>query len=338
MANNFYDEWLETPDRIQEELLDCHAVARDKDIPWVSTPQDVKVKLMVANNLGFATMGSNVLKAEIPVGWHTGKHRHGEESMHILDGEGFSIIDGLRFDWHKSTTLQIPFWADHQHFNTGNVPALYISGMAFDLERFVRVARIQQIETCGPNDPAMIAGVPPQRTQYYPDGSRAAIHIEDAPSNHDLGEDELSYNPQGKIAASKNQHDFLQYLVVPKNGFRANCVAVTHQWIEPPFHQSGRHKHLEAVVYAVEGKGFTEMQGRQVPWEAGDVLYVPPAMWEHQHMNANPDPIKQVRIGFGIRAWFTALWPEGFTSQRVYDEQGNPIEAGRIVRTRERSR
>ena len=79
---------------------------------------------MVANDLGYATMGSNVLKAEIPVGWHTGKHRHGEESMHILEGEGFSIIDGQRFDWHKSSTIQIPYWAEHQHFNTGNVPVL----------------------------------------------------------------------------------------------------------------------------------------------------------------------------------------------------------------------
>ena len=31
----------------------------------VSTPQDARVKLMVARELGYATMGSNVLKAEI---------------------------------------------------------------------------------------------------------------------------------------------------------------------------------------------------------------------------------------------------------------------------------
>src|SRR5262249_37879629 len=132
MAKNFYDEWLAAPDQIHDELINCRAVARDRDIPWVSTPQDAKVKLMIANELGFATMGSNVIKAEIPVGWHTGKHRHGEESMHILEGEGFSIINGQRFDWHKNSTLQIPFGAEHQHFNTGTVPVLSISGMIFD--------------------------------------------------------------------------------------------------------------------------------------------------------------------------------------------------------------
>jgi gentisate 1,2-dioxygenase len=134
----------------------------------VSTPHDVKVKLMVANQLGFTTMGSNVLKSEIPVGWHTGKHRHGEESMHILDGEGFSIINGQRFNWHKSSTLQIPFWAEHQHFNTGNEPVLILHGMTFDLERFVRIARIEQLETCGPNDPAVLAAMPEETRNTIP--------------------------------------------------------------------------------------------------------------------------------------------------------------------------
>ena len=128
MAKTFYDEWLEAPNKIQDELEECELVARDRDIPWVSTPHDAKVKLMVANHLGFTTMGSNVLKSEIPVGWHTGKHRHGEESMHILEGQGFSIIEGQRFDWHESSTLQIPFWAEHQHFNTDPVkPAVWMA-------------------------------------------------------------------------------------------------------------------------------------------------------------------------------------------------------------------
>jgi mannose-6-phosphate isomerase-like protein (cupin superfamily) len=307
LVTTFYDDWLAAQGQIHDELLATPPVARDKDIPWVSTPQDVRVKLMVANNLGFASMGSNVLKAEIPVGWHTGKHRHGEESMHILAGEGFSIIDGRRFDWHKSSTIQIPYWAEHQHFNTGTETVLYISAMAFDLERFVRLARLEQLETCGPNAASVLDEV-----------------------------DDPSYESLGNIAAVKNQHDFIQYLVQPKNGFRANEVAITHQWIEPAYHHSGRHRHLEAVVYAVEGRGYTEMQGRRVEWEAGDVLYVPPAMWEHEHRNDNPNPIKQLRIAFGIRQWFVDLWPDGFQSQRIYDQAGKPIEAGPIERHRER--
>jgi len=41
---------------------------------------------------------------------------------------------------------------------------------------------------------------------------------------------------------------------------------------------------------------------------------------------------------FRDQAWFTSIWPQGFTSTRIYDDQGNPIESGRIVRNRERTR
>lgn len=325
----FYDEWLAASSEIQRELRLTPLVSRDRDIPWVETPQDAKVKLMVANGLGYATMGSNVLKAEIQVGWHTGKHRHGEESIHILSGEGFSVIDGERFDWHTGSSLHIPFWATHQHVNTGDVTVVYLSAMAWDLDRFLRVARIEQLENCGPSKAAALGAIPTSDGDYYADGNRAVIHIEDAPTD-------FEFEPQGQIAGLKNQHDFVQYLIVPKNGFRTRSVAITHQWTEPPYHQSGRHKHLEAIVYAVEGKGVTEMEGETVAWEAGDVLYVPPAMWEHEHVNDNPFPIKQLRIAFGIRQWITDVWPEGFTNQRIYDADGNPLEARPIERERER--
>lgn len=329
-VSNFYDEWLAAGDRIQEQLRRSPAVARDRDIPWVRTRQDARVKLMVANSLGFATMGINVLKAEIPVGWHTGKHSHGEEGMHILRGSGFSIVDGQRFSWHEGTTLHLPYRSVHQHFNTGDEPALYLSGMVFDLEVFVHLARLEQIEDCGPNDPSILASFPAEASQYYANGARAAIHLEDAPMD-------ASFEPQ-KVAATQNQHHETRYLTVPANGFRPVSVAVTHQWEEPPFHHSGRHKHLEAVVYALKGEGFSDFEGEHHHWEAGDVLHVPPAMWEHEHYNDNPNPIEQLRIESGIRFWFTQAWPEGYTSTRIMDEHGNPIVAGAIERQRERER
>ena len=328
----YYDEWLGTRAVIEEEFNRSPVVARDADIPWVETPQDARSKLMLGTGMGFASMGSNVVKAEIPVGWRTGRHRHGEESLHILEGEGCSVIDGERFDWHKSSTIQIPFGAEHQHFNTGDIPVTYLSGMTWDLERFLRVARLEQLEECGPIEDGRLDSLPAATGDYYANGDRAVIHLEDAPT------EDPTFSEQGKIAATKNQHDFVQHLVNTYNGFRIGSVAVTHQWIEPAFHRSGKHAHLEAVVYAVEGQGYTEMNGQRVYWEAGDMLYVPPAMWEHQHTNDNPTPVKQLRIAFGIRRWTTALWPDGFTNRRSYDADGNPIEAGPIVREREHYR
>ncbi len=329
MQNTFYDQWLAAEEKIQAEFRRAPHVARDRDIPWVATRQDAKVKLMVSDSTGFATMGSDVLKAEIPVGWHTGTHRHGEESLHILEGEGFSIINGQRFDWHKGSTIQVPFWAEHQHFNTGSEPALYISGMTFTLERWLKLARLQQIEDCGPNDPARLADFPAQESEYYPDGARALIHLEEAPAD-------AEFPLWNATEATRNQHHYTKYLVQPENGFRAKTVAVTHLWEEPAGTHSGRHKHLEAMVYAWDGKGMSELEGHEEEWQAGDVLHVPPCMWEHEHFNHSTNSYWQLRIQYGIRLWFQDIWPEGFSPKRIFDQQGRPIERGAIERVRER--
>jgi len=86
---NFYDEWLAAGERIQTAFRDSPTVARDVDIPWIRTRQDAKVKLMVSNSR-FPMMGGGVLRGEIPVGWNTGQHAHGEESLRVLRGRGFS--------------------------------------------------------------------------------------------------------------------------------------------------------------------------------------------------------------------------------------------------------
>ncbi|HLH26104.1 MAG TPA: cupin domain-containing protein [Chloroflexota bacterium] len=326
----FYDEWLAAGPQIDEAFRRSPMIAHDRDIPWVRTRQDARVKLMLSNTLGFPTMGGCVVKAEIPVGWHTGKRSHGEEAVYLLQGEGFSVVDGQRLDWHTGTTLQIPYRAVHQHFNTGATPALYLSATCSELERFVHLARLEQLEDCGPNDPAVLATVPPETSQLWQrDGRRLALHLEDAPCN--IGE-----TGANKLEANENQHDQSWYLADPRNGFQFTSVGITHIFEEPPYHHSGRHKHLEAVIYVLSGEGYSDVRGEAQHWEAGDVLHVPPAMFEHEHYNDSPYPLRYMRIQFGIRYWFTGIWPEGYTSRRIYDEHGKPIIAGHIERVRER--
>ena len=107
--SSYYDDWLLAGERAQEAFRCSPMIAKDRELPWERTRQDARSKLMIAKRLGFPTMGSNVIKAEIPVGWHTGKHVHGEESIHILKGRGFSIINGQRFDTTDTTYQQTNF-------------------------------------------------------------------------------------------------------------------------------------------------------------------------------------------------------------------------------------
>ena len=54
------------------------------------------------------------------------------------------------------------------------------------------------------------------------------------------------------------------------------------------------------MVYAYGGTGYSEMEGHEEPWEKGDVLHVPPCMWEHEHYNPSTESYWQLRIQYAI--------------------------------------
>ncbi len=47
------------------------------------------------------------------------KHRHTYETiLFVLEGSGYSVVEGDRVEWEAGDALHIPPWAWHQHFNT----------------------------------------------------------------------------------------------------------------------------------------------------------------------------------------------------------------------------
>lgn len=318
----FYDEWLRAGEEVDAAFKRSPGVSRDAEREWVATRQDARAKLMLAEELGFPTMGGAVLKAEIPVGSHTGAHRHGEEAIHIVRGNGFAVIDGHRFDVRTGSTLHVPYRSAHQLVNTGEEPLLYVAANTLPLERFVNLSRVEQLEDHGDNGAELLA-MPAEDSPRLPSGRRVVIHLDEAPTYADMDAESMP-------AAYRDQHGDVHYLIVEQNGFRfPTSVAMTHIFEEPAGHRAGRHKHLEAVLYVLDGEGFSDVDGAK-EWSAGDVLHIPPAMYEHEHHNLSDRPCRLLRIQFGIRYWFTDLWPEGYRPQRVYDAEGRPIVSGRI--------
>jgi hypothetical protein len=56
--------------------------------------------------------------------------------------------------------------------------------------------------------------------------------------------------------------------------------------------QSGKHRHQGGlVIYVIDGKGYSVIDGERVDWEKGDLLLLPmrPEGVEHQHFNVLPD-------------------------------------------------
>jgi mannose-6-phosphate isomerase-like protein (cupin superfamily) len=348
---DFFRQWLEASERNGVAVGNAPVVARGKDLVWIETPNDYQLGMLIGEAVGFPTQGTNLCKAIIPASHHTGRQRHGEEAIHILTGTGFIIVDGRRYDFRPGTTIHVPFMSEHQLFNTGKDGVEYVTASAMDLDLFVRLGRLEQLEEKGPNESGFEGQFPAEDGQFDARGRRIALHLEDAPdvekmrrearrlaaesgaaveAGHGHGHGHAASNGggdgHGHGAASARRrretnvhaHGAIYVLMgggespgPERNGFTAVSVAMTNIFEEVPHTSSHCHSHTEAVLYVLEGVGFSEVDFEHYDWRAGDAVHVPPKMTRHEHFNPTDQRTRTLRIEYGIRYFYEPLW-QGF--------------------------
>ena len=58
-------------------------------------------------------------------GEHILPHRHNSYAIyHIVQGQGYSVLEGQRFDWSRGDTFLCPPMASHEHLATGEEQAI----------------------------------------------------------------------------------------------------------------------------------------------------------------------------------------------------------------------
>lgn len=337
---DFYSDWLAASDRNAMLVERSPIVARGRDLVWIETPQDFRVAMLIGEQVGFPTNGTNLCRATIPAGHHTGRHRHGEEAIHVLGGEGFVLVGGRRYDIHAGTTIHVPYMDDHQLVNTGTTELAYVSASTMDLDLFVRLGRLEQLEVRGENGPGFVDRAPAEDGQFDGRGRRIVLHIEDAPNEadrmrsggndrHDAGTHgdgneaaaaSVTHPPERLIKSNHPHRHGAVYNLMGggesasehRNGFTAITVAMTQIFEEVPHTSSHDHTHTEAVLYVLDGIGFSEIDGIHYDWEAGDAVQIPPKMTRHEHFNPSDGRTRTLRIEYGIRYFYEQLWPGYF--------------------------
>ena len=304
---NFYDDWLKFWDKSLKEKQAARTVIHEADLQWVETVQDYRVALMGAPENGFRTWGSETMIAEIPPDCHTGRHAHGEEAIYIVDGAGFSIVDGTRYDWAKGSVIWIPFGAQHQHFNTGSSTARYFSGMALHLEYWVGVGKVEQLEEKGKNQGKPVE-IPLSCDGRDPKGRRIALRFEDAPVVTHDPEDKPSDGAKGQPRVwddTMHTHANWRWLMGGKQtGFESREVCISNIMGEEPGFCGSRHAHMEAMIYILDGEGHSIIDGVKVPWRRGSLLHVQGPQTVHQHFNTGKVQSSLLRFSPGIRTHF----------------------------------
>ncbi|MDA4129179.1 MAG: cupin domain-containing protein [Thaumarchaeota archaeon] len=316
MATNFYDTWLDLWEKSQREKKAARKVIHSEELEWVNTKQDYKAALMVAPETGFRTWGGITMIAEIPPGWHTGSHSHGEEAIYIIKGKGFSIIDDRAYDWEEGSCIRIPFGSVHQHFNDGEELVQYTSAMAPHLEHLCGLAKFEQYEDCGETSGSISR---PKATESGVDPSGMRLVLRRSEMEISYGSQRPKNAPNTRFIESmpaevreamfgegkdKGMRKTIINLMASRPDFVGEEVEMTHIFADPPGACGGKHGHMEAILYVLDGEGYAIVDDEKVPWKKGSSVHVQGPQTAHQFFNTGTVDYKQLRIHFGIRGNF----------------------------------
>ncbi|HEU4572331.1 MAG TPA: cupin domain-containing protein, partial [Candidatus Limnocylindrales bacterium] len=190
-------------------------------------------------------------------------------------------VDGQRLDWKPWDTVYLPSWAWHRHGNDRDNPAVYHTWSVEPMLEQFGVAILEE----GGDTP--VSELPPRPRQVEPiEGDDPYARRTQRLARQWEGSDSARlitrFEDVRGLVTKRGARSL--FLVDKSIGYHtAGLSAVMHE-LAPGLYQS-RHRHGgEAWLYVISGKGHSEIDGVDYPWEAGDLIVVDHWAW-HQHFN-----------------------------------------------------
>jgi gentisate 1,2-dioxygenase len=275
----FLEEWR----KVRRELAKGSAL-RLRESPI----RRARLGMLVGNAGGVPTRMIDARVVEIGPGQTTSTHRHMHDAVvFVLEGQGRSTIDGQRVEWGAWDALHTPAWVWHRHTNSGQQRARLLAVTDAPL---IEALGLQHFQDVGTSEPPVELG---------------ATSSPDAPSpgGESFYEQELVRDTQARTerAGARRITCFkdVTFRVSPRGtrtsllvdgslGFRTSGLSMAMFQI-PPGKAQARHRHPgEAILYVVEGRGYSIIDDHRQEWESGDALLVNRYCW-HQHFNSDPE-------------------------------------------------
>ena len=92
---------------------------------------------------------------------------------------------------------------------------------------------------------------------------------------------------------------------------------------DDPHSHGGRHAHMEAILYILQGEGYSIMDGEKVPWKKGTCFHVQGPQTMHQHFNTSDVPSHMLRAAPGVRRNFVQPLARERFPYLWFEEHGN---------------
>ncbi len=135
-----YEDILRVTRESRERARNGKIVIKGKEQPWRQNRQGL-IKMYLSFHGAEDTAADNWVCFIHDIKVHSGKHRHqGGIQLFVLEGEGYTVVDGERVDWEKGDLIILPVkpnGCEHQHFN--KVPGQPAKWMAFEYWTYARV-------------------------------------------------------------------------------------------------------------------------------------------------------------------------------------------------------
>jgi gentisate 1,2-dioxygenase len=115
------EELFQKRDEQRERMKNAVAVVKFKELPWEINRQGKMRWYLHPSIKNTAIQSLIVFQQEIPPGSRSGKQHHQGGRIHyIIEGKGYTVIDGKRYDWEAGDAVVLPVkpdGVDFQHFN-----------------------------------------------------------------------------------------------------------------------------------------------------------------------------------------------------------------------------
>ena len=223
---------------------------------------------------------------------HTDNIGHGhqnEAAFYILEGRGYEIHDGKRYDWEAGDLVIVHTDSGHRHFNDSDEPALALVIKAKSLWMFLGLVQQGKIGSWVEDDEF---GPEVDWSQLWTPGVESLIKVVQSSQTR------WEWTPDGHVRVLSSPQT---------EGVRLFSVDLYEQEVLAGSHTS-RHWHMaDEIAYVLAGSGHSlhwevradigdkfrarfSKEPTRHEIEAGDVLYVPQNT-VHQHFNDSDEPL-----------------------------------------------
>lgn len=118
---NYYDEFLALRDRQREHLKSALQVINEDELPLETNRQGL-MRWYMHPSINDTVLSTHLFfSQEIPPGSRSGRYKfQGEQVIYIVEGSGYTLIDGVKHTWKAGDVLNLPVRKNGiivQHFN-----------------------------------------------------------------------------------------------------------------------------------------------------------------------------------------------------------------------------